>query len=201
MGGVTPARALAFLLGLGLAGPAAANCDDLWFTRNLIMDRAGYCFGSALGRAVFDNADCTGKSVTLSAGDQALVERLRVAERDQQCRVDTTRREIDLDDRHIRPRLVDLPVAVPDGSACMNWLSARIAVHAGRNRATPVLGHIEPGDNVNAHHQDENGWSYVQIYRPENPEADEPWAGPTRFVAAGWLPLHWGAVSCTIAAG
>ena len=40
-----------------VAGPAAADerCHDLWFARNAIMDRAGYCFGSVLGQAVFDN--------------------------------------------------------------------------------------------------------------------------------------------------
>ena len=45
-------KRLALLCAL-LASPAAASdvCDDLWFTRNLIMDRAGYCFGSVLGRA------------------------------------------------------------------------------------------------------------------------------------------------------
>ena len=28
-------------------------CDDLWFTRNLLFSRAGYCFGSVLGQTVF----------------------------------------------------------------------------------------------------------------------------------------------------
>ena len=69
-------RALTLLLFL-IASPAAASdvCHDLWFTRNLIMDRAGYCFGSMLGKATFDNSDCTGKNVSLDAGDQLMVNR------------------------------------------------------------------------------------------------------------------------------
>ena len=76
-----------------LASPAAAAdvCDDLWFTRNLIMDRAGYCFGSALGQAVFDNGNCIGKSVSLSTQLQRQVAEIRELEKQIPCKVDTAR--------------------------------------------------------------------------------------------------------------
>ncbi|MEL0436252.1 YARHG domain-containing protein [Phycobacter sp. K97] len=66
-----------------LAGPAAASdyCHDLWYTRNAIMDQAGYCFGSVLGQAVFGTGPCIGKSVTLSPQDNRTVARLRAAEK------------------------------------------------------------------------------------------------------------------------
>jgi len=61
-------RAFLALLLAALAAPAAALeiCDELWFTRNLIYDRAGYCFSSPLGRAVFDNSDCTGSALKIA---------------------------------------------------------------------------------------------------------------------------------------
>ena len=50
---------LTFLLSLCVT-PAFAldHCEEWWFTRNLVFDRAGYCFSSPLGQAVFDNSDC-----------------------------------------------------------------------------------------------------------------------------------------------
>ncbi|MCK5500992.1 MAG: YARHG domain-containing protein, partial [Tritonibacter mobilis] len=63
------------LLALAAATPAVAGdyCADLWFTRNAIIDRAGYCFGSTLGQRLFDNGDCIAKSVSLSDADKAKV--------------------------------------------------------------------------------------------------------------------------------
>ncbi|EBA16598.1 hypothetical protein RSK20926_22774 [Roseobacter sp. SK209-2-6] len=45
---------------------ADESCNDLWFTRNAIINQAGFCFGSNLGQALFDNGDCIAKSVPLS---------------------------------------------------------------------------------------------------------------------------------------
>ena len=64
---------------------AGETCEDLWFTRNLIMDRAGYCFGSALGQSLFDNGDCLGKSVVLDAASSRLVQELRAREAQFAC--------------------------------------------------------------------------------------------------------------------
>ena len=65
-----------------LASPALASnaCHDLWFTRNAVIDRAGYCFGSPLGRAVFNNAGCTGKSVSLPPQAQRMVAQVKEME-------------------------------------------------------------------------------------------------------------------------
>jgi hypothetical protein len=36
------------------------SCHDLWYQRNLIYDRAGYCFKTAKGQRYFSNAGCNG---------------------------------------------------------------------------------------------------------------------------------------------
>ena len=65
-----------WILLLGLVWPVQAwaleICDDLWLTRNLIFDRAGYCFGSVLGKSVFDNEGCTPGVPELAEADQGI---------------------------------------------------------------------------------------------------------------------------------
>ena len=42
-------RIFSHLGALALAAPAAASsCEEMWFVRNLVFDRAGMCFGSPL---------------------------------------------------------------------------------------------------------------------------------------------------------
>jgi hypothetical protein len=155
-------RILAFSI---LAAPAAAQdwCDDLWFTRNLVMDRAGYCFGTPLGQSVFDNADCTGQSVALAPDESRLVNRILEAEERAACSVDTSRRSVDLEDAAIRRRLTDLPVRDQAESACIGWQGPEAAVRAGHDAAAAVTARIEPGDVVLYRHVPEGDWSYVTI--------------------------------------
>ena len=37
------------------AGTASALCEDAWYLRNMAFDRAGYCFGSTLGKLVLSS--------------------------------------------------------------------------------------------------------------------------------------------------
>ncbi|WP_421724477.1 DUF4453 domain-containing protein [Bauldia sp.] len=162
-----------------LAGPAFAGgdgCHDLWFTRNQVMDRAGYCFGSTLGQAVFDNSDCTGKSVTLGADDRALVKQIQALEAQFQCRVDTSQATLDLDDVAIRRQLKDLPIAEEFPGGCLGWLGPETPLHAGHSRATDVIGRILPGDYVGYFHIPEGKWTYVTA-------ADTNWT----LKSGGWL--------------
>jgi len=53
-----------------LAAPVQAldYCDELWFTRNLAFDRAGYCFGSPLGKADSSRTSLDVESLELRKG-------------------------------------------------------------------------------------------------------------------------------------
>ena len=113
-------RILASIL-IALPLPALADdiCHDLWFTRNLIMDRAGYCFGSILGKSTFDNGDCTGKSVALGTAATEMVARIQASEKELACKVDTGQPVLDLEDADFRRTLTDLPLRSPFESACI----------------------------------------------------------------------------------
>ena len=172
-------RSLVFGL-IFAAGPAAALdvCDDLWFTRNLVFDRAGYCFGSVLGQAVFDNADCTTKSPNLNAADKAVVERVRAAEAEWGCKVDSGRSQLNVERIWFRALLSDLPIPSGYESACVPYIGAPTEALAGRSLGAEPVGRLEAGMTVLFEHQSEPGWEFIRVVTPEGPE----WQG--------WVPLH-----------
>ncbi len=165
-------------------------CEDLWFTRNAIMDRAGYCFGSNLGQAVFDNSDCLGKTVSLSAKDQEMVAELQTLEREGNCRVDTSRHSLSLVDFAQRQALWELPLRDISESTCLGWQGQSIDLHAGPGNTTPVIGKITPGDTIGYSHLPLGHWDYVQVF-------DSDWA----FKSAGWTDLHVSPKTCSNIAG
>jgi hypothetical protein len=155
------------LIALLAAAPAWANgCHDLWFTRNLVMDRAGYCFGSVLGQAQFDNRDCIGKTVSLTPQWQSFVTYIQGLERQYGCRVDTSQPVLDLWDAPIRRRLQHLPIADEFESACLGWLGPPTPLYSGYDGQSPVVGTITPGSIVGMGHVPVGDWSYVTVSNP-----------------------------------
>ncbi|MEM9247489.1 MAG: DUF4453 domain-containing protein [Pseudomonadota bacterium] len=191
-------RALLFawaLLGVALATPAAAQdgCDDLWFTRNLVFDRAGYCFGSALGQATFDNSDCVGKSVALDPASERLVNEVKRLESVFGCRVDTSRRQLSAGDWAIRRQLAELPIRDEFESACLRYLGAPRALHAAPWPGSAIVGRIDPSNDVSYAHYGLDGGVYVRTY-----------TGASQFAAplsGGWLLQPLGETDCAQWAG
>ncbi|MEP2715978.1 DUF4453 domain-containing protein [Pseudophaeobacter sp.] len=165
-------------------------CEDLWFTRNAIMDRAGYCFGSKLGQAIFDNSDCLGKTVSLSAEDQEMVAELQALEREGDCRVDTSKGSLSLPDLAQRQALWHLPLRDISESACLGWRGKSVGLHAGPGKDTPVIGKITPGDTIGYSYLPQGDWDYVQVF-------DSNWV----FKSAGWTDLHVSPQTCSDIAG
>ncbi|MEM6618820.1 MAG: DUF4453 domain-containing protein [Pseudomonadota bacterium] len=152
-------------------------CDDLWFTRNQIMDRAGYCFGSNLGRAVFDNAGCLGKDVAVSPADRRKVSEIQSQEQALECRVNTRQTRLDVPDINLRRALIDLPIADGLESACLGYQGPPLALQAGHYDSAPRIGAVERGVTVHyAHYGGPEGWSYVLTHD-----------GSGRILAGGWL--------------
>lgn len=171
-------RPILFLCALLLAAPAAAEpCDDLWFTRNLIMDRQGYCFGTRLGRTVFDNGNCTGKTVQLDGRNQNLVARIRAQEQNLDCKVNTGGTQLNVPDMDFRRDIADLPVAAEHESGCVGWQEPPTPLYRGRKIASPVVARIQPGDDVLYSHWDEGDWQYVIVHE----------SGWGRVKGSGWL--------------
>ena len=180
----------AILISIPLPVLADEICDDLWFTRNLIMDRAGYCFGSVLGKSVSENSDCTGKSVSLSSAETSMVGQIRGLEEELGCKVNTAQPVLSLEEMDVRRRLTDLPVRAEFESACIGWLGERIQLKAGHQPDAGVVGEISPGDTIGYSHQGIGSWEYVVV-------KDRDW----RFKSAGWTDQTFGMAICEQVAG
>jgi len=160
---------------LTFAGALAASpalgwtpCEDLWFSRNQVYDRAGYCFASPLGTALFDNAGCSGTTVVLTPEAQALVDFVRAREAELGCAVDTGQTTLDIPNLWMRQQL-ETPVALSEfASGCLGWQGPAFELRAGPSLASPVLTEARPGDDLVWDYQAfawPEGWSFLTLYR------------------------------------
>lgn len=171
---------IVYVIGLLLLGTpvfAANGCEDIWFTRNLIMDRAGYCFSSPLGRAMFDNSDCLGTQVQPHPAYQPVIGRIRSLEAQHGCQVNTNRTWLDMDDIAFRRALRDLPVYAEGEWGCIGWTGPVAPLYDGHSEPFHAIGQIQPGDYVYFGYEAPPNWAYVRIYSP----------GSDTFKSAGWL--------------
>lgn len=164
---VARALALSLLLSAWGAGGAAASpfCDLLWVTRNMLFDREGYCFGSVLGAALFDNAGCTPGGPALSAEPAAAVTRMKELEARSGCRTDTAAAP-SAGQRAIHARLLrlqDLPEPDELGWACIGYLGPGVALRSGASAASPAVGRAEPGQSLVFNYLPRGGWHYVIV--------------------------------------
>ncbi len=164
-----PRLSLAVLFALA-AQPALAfdPCDDLWFSRNQLFDRAGYCFSTPLGKAVFDNSDCIGKEVTLEPGGDALVAYIQGMERSFDCHVDTQATSLDIANIGLRFRLETVVALSEYSSGCLGWTGAAVPLFAGPRDDAEVISVAMPGDDIVWEYEPlgwPEGWSFVTAYR------------------------------------
>lgn len=142
---------------------ADALCDELWLTRNTVFDRAGYCFGSDLGKAVFGNSDCSTSSPKLSADDALTVAQVREVEEDFSCAVDTSRQSLDVDHVNLRRALNDLPVKTGYESMCIDYQGPALLLTVGRHPDAAFFGEIMPGDNIMFGHIPRDGMDFIDL--------------------------------------
>ena len=154
------------VLFLAIGSPALADgyCDDLWYTRNDVFDQAGFCFGSTLGKAVFDNGDCTTQTISLGPNAKKFVDYVTNLEAQAGCAVDTNRSAINLADLAIRRRLTDQPIMDELGSGCLGWVGPVVPLYAGQKTSSATIGQIDPGDFVSFGYLSVGDWSYVTTW-------------------------------------
>lgn len=162
-----------------LASPlyAIEGCEDVWFTRNLVMDRAGYCFSTPLAQTLFDNSDCTGTEVTLTPADTALLARIRSLEAQHGCNVDTSRTWFDMPDILFRKALSVLPVRMDGQWGCLGWTGPQTPLYSGYHEPFHAIGRVDPGDYVLFEHEGTGQWQYVTVHIGDFDV----------FKSAGWL--------------
>ncbi|MGI3185994.1 DUF4453 domain-containing protein [Nioella aestuarii] len=190
-------RVLITLALLGLAAPALANepyCEQPWFIRNLIFDRAGFCFSSPLGEAVFDNSDCTGTDVVLSQRDREAVALILEMEDLLDCTMDTSGQTLStLPELNQLRRFALLPIPVDAASGCIGYLGPQLPLlEAPGAHNGPVLGTLTLESSILFDFLPENGWEFVTVY-------PNGWEGPPG--PSGWVDLGGQMPDCRQVAG
>ncbi len=175
---------LASVLGL-VTAPAWADrvdpwCQNLWLSRNTVMDRAGQCFSTTLGQAVFDNSDCIAGERPLSPLDREIVARLQAMEAEFDCAVDTSANRLNPQSLEWRGRLMELwtvPIRADTEHSCGGYTGPSMDLHAGMSTSTSVIGRLESGQNFGfSHDRMPPNWEYITVS-----DADY------NFVAHGWV--------------
>ncbi|GAB5447815.1 DUF4453 domain-containing protein [Gymnodinialimonas sp.] len=165
------------------ASPAAAQnsafCQELWLSRNTVMDQAGQCFQTPLGQAVFDNSDCVPGDIRLNPLDAEIVRMAREMEVWAECRVDTNAERLDEGALPFRARLMELlnvPVRGDSEHGCGGYNGLAIALHAGMSNSTTVLGMLEPGQGFSlAHQRMRGGWEYLEVSASDGAPVAHGW--------------------------
>ncbi len=183
-------RAVLIVLAL-LPAPAAALeiCDDLWFTRNLMFHRAGYCFGSELGKTVFGNEGCEQGGVELGPEARKLVDRILLMEKEFECDIDTGQDFLAVPVIEERKGIIDPPLATETESACVGWKGERLVLRTERSEDGLVSGAARPGDTLLFQFEDVDGWSFVEVQQNGIP------------AGLGWAQVEIGEDSCEMVAG
>lgn len=127
------------------------KCEELWFARNAMMDRAGYCFGSALGQAVFDNSDCTTGTPALSTMAQAMVDQIIRNETTLSCQIDTTKSYLNpyTLSHATQRRALEIQPPVPSEWAaehnCVGYLGDPVPLQTAPDHGSDVVGTLSAG--------------------------------------------------------
>ncbi|KMW60172.1 hypothetical protein AIOL_000325 [Candidatus Rhodobacter oscarellae] len=164
-------------------------CEELWFARNMAFHKAGYCFGSNLGQAVFGNFGCVGKDVTLAPRQAAFVARLRASEAEEGCRVDTSAGRVSVSLSEARKRLTDQPFPSIYESACIGWRGGPLSLFAGRGQDAAKMATVFDGVDLLLQYEDADGYSFVEAMTEGE------------VVAVGWAAIRFDAASCEMMAG
>ncbi|MEL6505866.1 MAG: DUF4453 domain-containing protein [Pseudomonadota bacterium] len=126
----------------------ARSCDGMWFSRNLIFHRAGYCFGSRLGQSVFGNQGCQRGAPVLSETNQQIVAALKRAEQSWGCSVNTKLQSLDLKSRHLLEKLGRQPVPSDGESGCLGYLGKPLKLFQSPDYKSLEVGLIPRGSDV-----------------------------------------------------
>ncbi|MEX3017829.1 DUF4453 domain-containing protein [Gymnodinialimonas hymeniacidonis] len=156
-----------------------AWCQELWLGRNTVMDRAGHCFETPLGQAIFDNSNCTPGERPLTPLDQFIIAEYLEIEAQGRCDVDTSTTELDPIVDRWRQELTELwtvPIRADTEHGCGGYSGPVRELHSGMSNSTTVIGHLRPGDSFGfSHLQMPGGWEYIGVFRPDRDERSHGW--------------------------
>lgn len=140
-------------------------CEELWVTRNMMFDRSGYCFGSALGQSLFDNSNCTTSNPVLPPDYAQAVGRMRDLEARVGCRVTTGQpawpsiRRI----ANFYNQFWSIPEPLDGGYACWGYTGPAVTLYAGASTTTPQMGTVTSGLSYGSETWGLPGWQFYSV--------------------------------------
>ncbi len=168
---------------LFLVFPAAAqeepHCEELWLARNLLFDRAGYCFSTPLGQAVFDNSNCTETPAALDTRAADTVARIRAEEAVRGCAVDTDIAALPpyLADELAMYRAVrDIPIRNRSSGGCIGYRGPTILLRSAVEATSAVTGRFAEGASLGFSYASNDGWTFVTVLQPSGELLEFGWA-------------------------
>ena len=159
-----------------------APCDDLWFSRNAMLDKAGYCFRSPLGQSVFDNSDCVPGAVTVDQLTQTAIQAIRAREAFLGCSVDTRRQTLDLDPAEMAQRMALDIQPVEERlwhfeESCVGYVGEPLPIQSAPVTDAVTIGRVQPGALINVNRG-------IWTSGPDGTELSDEEISPT---FPGWL--------------
>jgi hypothetical protein len=148
---------------IGNTGFANTTCDDLWLARNTIFDLNGYCFGSTLGKSIFDNNECTTVDPKLTPELETRIQKLWQRAKKLSCDTDQGRTSISIYNIEQRKVLLHQPIASETESACIGYKGLPFYLYDSPDANAVKIGTIEQGDDIGWFHDDENTWSLMTL--------------------------------------
>ena len=139
--------ALPFIL-VGTCGHANTACDDLWLARNAIFDIHGYCFGSTLGKSIFDNNECTTVDPELAPEIGDRIEQLWQRAKQLSCATSQNRTFISVYNLEQRIELLHQPIASEKESACIGYKGKRFDLFDASDINATKIGSVDRGDDI-----------------------------------------------------
>jgi len=150
---------------VGTSAYSNSACDDLWFARNTIYDLHGYCFGSTLGKTVFNNEGCTTVDPELPTELEQRVQKLWSQADKMKCDPAQGRSKISVYNIESRKGMAHQPIASLTESACIGLKSNPIELYDAPMESSVKIGTVAVGDDVAWLHEDEDGWAFVTILK------------------------------------
>ncbi|MEM9786899.1 MAG: DUF4453 domain-containing protein [Pseudomonadota bacterium] len=174
-------------------------CDELWFARNAMLNDAGYCFTTPLGRSLFDNTDCTTRQPVVDRSVSEQISIIQNLERDppfaieeQRCRVDTSQQTLDqVPYIDLRRQVAFQPATDGSSGGCIGYQGRPFPLFAAPDSAAAILGTVEQGFSFSLSHLPWGEWNFAFVWRGDI--AGDPWR-------LGWYRADIG-TNCAIFAG
>lgn len=150
------------------------TCGELWFARNAMLDDAGYCFSTPLGRSLFDNTDCTTRAPIVDAKTSQQISIIQDLERNppfaqsqgQQCRIDTSQQSLDqLAYIDLRKRVAFQPATDGSTGGCIGYQGDAFLLYAAPDKDADVLGVVDEGFSFTLSHLPWDDWNFAIVWR------------------------------------